>query len=220
MNINRLLKVLLSPVTILFVVAIFLLLYCYIDLYLTNIFARWNLRDNSLILNWVTDLGDGLIIVIFIFSALWFRYIKQHALWEARSWFIMQCILLSGSICFVLKIIFGRGRPKMWFNAHEYGFYWFNIKGAYWSFPSGHATTILSIAFAFSILFPRYWLMFLLLGFFIALSRILLGYHYTSDVFVAGYLTLLEVIFLVYFLRRKKCLLKIWEKDRQLYPVI
>ena len=69
-------------------------------------------------------------------------------------------------------------------------------------FPSGHATTILSVAFGLSILFPRYRLLFVILGFFIALSRVLLGYHYFSDVLAASYLTLLEVIVLIYFLRK------------------
>ena len=197
------LKLLLNPMSVLLVIAMFILSYLYLDLSLAIIFSHWNLRERSPLLNWVTCLGDGVILIWFLMSGLWCRYRSRNILWEQRSWFVAQCIVFSGLICCILKIIFGRARPKMWFNAHEYGLYWFNTKGSYWSFPSGHATTVFSIAFALIFLFPRHRLLFIAIGLLVALSRVLLGYHYLSDVLVGGYLAGLEVVLLIYLLRKK-----------------
>ena len=202
-TIQRILKGLLNPITVLLMVATISIFYFYVDLDAAKIFSNWNLQTYITVLTWVTNAGDGLIVILFLMGGLYFRYINKHTIWELRFWFILQCIVLSGLICFILKMLFGRARPAQWFNVHEYGFYGLNINSAYWSFPSGHTTTILSIAFGLCVLFPRYWVLFVTPCFFVGLSRILLGYHYLSDVFVASYLTLLEVMTLTYFLYKK-----------------
>lgn len=192
------------------VIILFLVFYFYLDLDLAITFSHLNLRQTSVILNWLTYFGDGLVILPFLLAGLLFRYFQKNIIWEQRVWFISQCIVFSSLICWILKITLGRARPKMWFNAHEYGFYWFNLKGAYWSFPSGHATTVYSIVFGLSVLFPRHRFLFLVAGTFVALTRVFLNYHYFSDVFVGGYLAGLEVSLLIFFLRKKDRFTKIF----------
>jgi len=91
-------------------------------------------------------------------------------------------------------------------QSHEFGFYGFKTSYDYWSFPSGHTTTIMSLAFGLSVLFPRYWVILVSSAVVVALSRVLLIQHYLSDVIVATYLALIEVTILVCFLRKKKWL--------------
>jgi membrane-associated phospholipid phosphatase len=84
-----------------------------------------------------------------------------------------------------LKIMFGRARPYMWLKGDVSGFGFFRYGAKYASFPSGHTTTSAAAALAFGALFPRWRLAFLAVALAIALSRIVLGVHYLSDV-VAG----------------------------------
>src|SRR5262249_9179194 len=64
------------------------------------------------------------------------------------------------------------------------------------SFPSGHTTTSMAAALAFSMLAPRHKSWFLLIALLIGLSRIVLDVHYLSDV-IAGALLGAAVAFWV-----------------------
>ena len=104
----------------------------------------------------------------------------------------------------VLKIVFSRARPDLLFSQQWYGFYGFKFSAPFWSFPSGHATTIMGFVFALCALWPKYRYLFLLYGVLIALSRVVLTHHYLSDVMVASYLALVEVGLLYsWFVQRK-----------------
>ncbi len=52
------------------------------------------------------------------------------------------------------------------------------------SFPSGHTTAIFSIVTPFALIFPLFALLLVPLALTVAVSRIYLGLHYPSDVFV------------------------------------
>jgi len=202
-------KRLLHPLTMVLTITIIALSFVYLDLTIEQGLYSLHFREHSLVLRGITKLASGFILIPFLISALWFRYVTIRPVWEERAWFITACIILTGVLSWGLKFLFGRSRPDLWHNMHEYGFYWLQVKAIYWSFPSGHATTILSIAFGLSFLFPRYRILFVSSGLFIALTRVLLGYHYLSDVVAASYFTLLEVLFLIYFLNKKELLTKI-----------
>ncbi|MDP3560384.1 MAG: phosphatase PAP2 family protein [Legionellaceae bacterium] len=208
MNISKkMIKLLLNPVTVAILICAVTLTYYYIDIPLTTVIAIFALKDNFPALTWITFLGDGIIIIApLLISALLFRYFYKHPIWEAQAWFLSLCVVISGLICVLLKVMFGRARPKLWFNSHEYGFYLFKIKGAYWSFPSGHTTMIFSLACGLSLLFPRYKILFIILAIFISFSRVLLIQHYLSDILIASYFALLEVFCIAYFLHKKNWL--------------
>jgi membrane-associated phospholipid phosphatase len=95
-------------------------------------------------------------------------------------------------------------------EGHYYGFYGFETDAHFWSLPSGHTTTIMGVVLGFGILFPRYFYPLLVLGFSVALSRVLLTHHYLSDVFFTFYLTVIEIGFLLYVLRRNSWLAPAW----------
>ena len=119
-------------------------------------------------------------------------------------WFLWACVLIPNSIALVLKVILGRARPILWFNEHLYGFYGMKFHTAYWSCPSGHTTTAMSLAIALSMIWPRYIYGFLAVGLSVAVSRVMLAQHYFSDVVATSYLVVLELGLLLLWLRRKK----------------
>jgi len=102
-----------------------------------------------------------------------------------------------------LKVIFGRARPDMLFNDQLYGFYGLQTHAQFWSFPSGHTTTVMGFVFGLCALFPRHCVAFILTGLIVVSTRILLTHHFLSDVLIASYLALLEVGLLYCIMWRK-----------------
>lgn len=101
----------------------------------------------------------------------------------------------SGLLTDTLKRIFARARPTEFFASHTTGFFhWADAFGPhayhFHSFPSGHTTTALSLAAAVTFLLPekQRWLripVFVFAGI-LAVSRIMVSAHYTSDVIVGA----------------------------------
>jgi membrane-associated phospholipid phosphatase len=112
------------------------------------------------------------------------------------SLFFLLAIIVSGLSCDILKIVFGRARPTVFLQQHLYGFYFFQWHSNMWSFPSGHATTIASLAMVLSLLYPRFWLGFFAFATVVASSRIIVGAHFLSDVMLGMYLGAIIVIWL------------------------
>ena len=98
--------------------------------------------------------------------------------------YVFISIALSGITVNLIKRIIGRARPV---NFEEWGTFGFSpFQGSrFESFPSGHATTIGALFMALALLLPRYRLVFLVVGVWIGMTRIMVGAHYPSDV-VAG----------------------------------
>ena len=125
---------------------------------------------------------------------------------EARVWFLIMSMSVTSALCGLLKCLLGRARPMMWIEHQQFGFYWFKITYDYWSFPSGHTTTIVSLALGLSVLFPRYTRGFLFFALCIVVSRVLLLQHYLSDVLATSLLVFIEMGFLIGFLKSKQWL--------------
>ena len=182
----------------------------YFDRPIADYFHAIDSRHNLYILNWVTKLGLGpLYFVPLLLLALFFRYVRRNRTWEARFWFLWLCALVPSIICLILKMVLGRARPDLLFSDQLYGFYGWHTKADFWSFPSGHTTTVMGFIFGLCALFPRYCYAFILLGLVVISSRIMLTHHYLSDVMIATYLALLEVGLLLWWLktRARGCLL-------------
>ena len=81
-----------------------------------------------------------------------------------------------------LKLIFARGRPKLWLHGDPTGFFMAGHGADYQSFPSGHTATSVAAAIVLVRLFPRWRVAFIASALLIALSRIVLNAHYASDV--------------------------------------
>lgn len=144
-----------------------------------------------------TDIGKSwwsltLTGLLFIGAMLILRYagLAEAARTRLRyvataSAFVFLSVALSGIIGNIVKRIIGRARPPLFDAEGAFHFKWFSGH-LYESFPSGHSTTDGAMAMALAVLFPSIRIPVLILGGFLALTRIMVGAHYLSDV-IAGY---------------------------------
>jgi lipid A 4'-phosphatase len=94
-------------------------------------------------------------------------------------------VAAAGLTVDLLKIGFGRTRPKLLFRGGLYGFDGPAWRPDHWSFPSGHTATIVAVAATLWWLWPRHLLFYICLAAVVAVSRVAVGAHYPSDI-VAG----------------------------------
>jgi membrane-associated phospholipid phosphatase len=109
---------------------------------------------------------------------------------------------LANFVGFILKVIFSRSRPDLFLNHNLFGFFWFKLNDSYWSFPSGHTITIISVASGLSVLFARFFYPLFAFAILIVLTRVLLYYHYLSDVMMGFYLSIMIVGFFAEHLKK------------------
>ncbi|MBA2651315.1 MAG: phosphatase PAP2 family protein [Tatlockia sp.] len=211
---ERLFKTMTNPIVVVLYFGLIIALILKYDQPISTYLFHLDLRTNFSSLNYLTKIGlGGLYYPSFLGLALFFRYIRKNPIWEARFWFLLLCLIIPAILTLVLKISFGRARPDLFLQSseHLYGFFGFKWKAIFWSFPSGHTTTIMSVVLGLGIVFPRYFLAFMLLGLSVALSRILLTHHYLSDVLFAIYLTVIAIGCLLYLLKSKSWLTPAWK---------
>ncbi|KTD16435.1 phosphatase PAP2 family protein [Legionella jordanis] len=208
---DRFLAIMTKPWFMLSYVGLIAFSFLYLDRPIAEYFYHLDLRLHFPLINSITRLGLGIVYLpALALLTLIFRYIVKNQEWAARTMFLFICVAIPGVICGFLKVLFGRARPNLWLHYDVYGFFGLQLHVPFWSFPSGHTTTIMSLAFGLIILFPRYTYAFLIAGITVALSRVLLNHHYLSDVLAASYLSLLEIGILLCFLRRKSWLAPAW----------
>jgi membrane-associated phospholipid phosphatase len=202
-----------NPRSIAIYISLVILSFLFVDRPLATYFHQLDFRTNLHVLNLLTILGKDIIyLALFFFAALYFRYIRTNSVNEAKSWYLLACIITANLVCLVIKVTLGRARPDLLFSNDAFGFYWFKLSGQYWSLPSGHTTTVISLAAGFGVLFPKYFYTFLVLAFLIVLTRVLLYYHYLSDVMSAFYISILVIGLLTDYLRRNQYFSRIWSK--------
>lgn len=213
---EKMFTIMTKPIVIVLYVALIIASILYFDIPIATYFYQLKLRTNYPYIYYFTHVGLGVLYYpLFLGLAVFFRYIHKNYLWESRSWFLFWSLFIPALISLILKMSLGRARPTLLFQdgAHLYGFYGFKTSAYFWSFPSGHVTTIMSVALGLSILFPRHFYALISLGLAVAFSRVLLTYHYLSDVLFAFYLTVLEIGCLLYVLKRKSLLVAAWKPN-------
>ena len=109
--------------------------------------------------------------------------------------FVVVSIAAAGLVVDVLKIGFGRMRPKLLFNGDLYGFTWLAWRPDHWSFPSGHTATIVALMTALWWVWPRHLLFYILAAAIVAACRIVVGAHYPSDVMAGALIAVLTTRF-------------------------
>ncbi|MBA2655581.1 MAG: phosphatase PAP2 family protein [Tatlockia sp.] len=211
---ERLVKTITNPFFILVYFGLIILLILKLDKHISAFFFHANIRSSFPYLSYLTRVGLGAIYFpAFLIFALFFRYVRKNRLWEVRFWFLMLCLIVPSIVSLILKISLGRARPNLFLQGSEqfYGFYGWQTQANFWSFPSGHTTTIIGVVLGLGILFPRYFVALMLLGASVAISRVLLTHHYLSDVLFSMYLTTMVVFCLLTILKRKSWLTLAWK---------
>jgi membrane-associated phospholipid phosphatase len=167
--------------------------YCWIDIPVA-VFCR---GLDSRVLNvfeWISTWGEStwyLVAALGLF--FYYRQVQPRPLHANRALFVFISVAASGLVALTIKAIFGRFRPVLYFTEGLYGFNFFHPSEDMNSFPSGHAATALSLAFALSRLFPQYRIPFFFIGLTIAISRTITTAHFLSDTVAGAWIGIVTV---------------------------
>ncbi len=175
-----------------------LLAYAYVDRPVALYFHREN-GGESAVFKFITSFGVStyyLIGTAVAAAALWLAARMTHAAarsqrlraYAAVPLFLFLSIAVSGLVTDLLKVVFGRARPKLLFAHQTFGFDWWGTQADFWSFPSGHTTTVVAIAAALYFLWPRFLPLYVAFAVLVSVSRAIVGAHYASDVIVATFI--------------------------------
>lgn len=131
-------------------------------------------------------LGFGMMcLVLWRASGLRVRARAGATVLLQRLTLLFGVVALTGLAATLLKRLIGRARPKHLDTLGPFHLDGFAVDASMASFPSGHATTAFALAVALGCLTPRWRPVWLAAAGLIALSRVMIGSHYPSDV-VAG----------------------------------
>ena len=147
----------------------------------------------------VTDLGRShwmliptaaviVFAVIMRRQHLGFRNAAGYKLIIQTAGFAFVSIAGAGLVSTLFKNILGRARPKLYDTVGHFEFQFFAFDSDYVSIPSGHATAIFALATVIAIFWPRGRLLLYTIAAWIALSRVLIGVHYFTDVVLGAIL--------------------------------
>ncbi len=135
-------------------------------------------------------------LIAFAIFFLLFRYIFR--LREAANRFLYFFIAVgaSGLIVDILKFVFGRARPKLFFEQGIYGIKFLGTEHLYFSIPSGHSATAFSLGVGVALFFPRFALPAFAAAAIVAFSRVAITAHYLSDIVAGAYIGAVFAIWL------------------------
>ena len=183
--------------------------YCFVDVPL----AKWSFSLEPFwhsFFKYISDAGKSGLLIISAFLA-WLVYRKKSAVIASKFQFIFLSLIFSKVMAQVFKFIFGRMRPSELRESDQYGFMFFETAHSLHSFPSGHVTTAFALFTALSILFPRYFFLWLCFAILMAFARIGVSAHFLSDT-IAGMLTGIGSVLLVHLFMQKKGYSQ-WERN-------
>lgn len=99
-----------------------------------------------------------------------------------KAGFVFASLAVSGLLTDGIKILVGRPRPALLEQGIFNQFTPFINDAKWWSFPSGHSTSVMALALAVNLISPRWRWPFLLFAGAIMSSRIIIAAHYPADV--------------------------------------
>jgi membrane-associated phospholipid phosphatase len=147
----------------------------------------------------------GLLIAVAIVSPA-LRGIQRSLLLGlgTRLQFIFCAVAVSSLITEVLKYCIGRGRPFVGGEANAFHFSHFAGNPAYYSFPSGHATTAFALALAVSAVWPQARVAMAVYALIIAATRLVLLAHHPSDVVAGAMVGIVGTMFVRYWFAARR----------------
>lgn len=200
-------RTLVLPLSLLAVIGFSVFSYYYIDIPVAN-YCRSIGPLSRMIFAYMTDLGKStwyLIVCAGMF--LVFRYISTNIELSNKFLFIFVSISVSGILTNIIKFIFGRYRPDALIESNLYGITFFSHSFIKTSFPSGHSNTITALMLALYFLYPRYWILYIVLAITVVSSRVILLDHFVSDVVFGSFLAIVTTIHIKSIFHRKGMLL-------------
>lgn len=159
--------------------------YLFLDIPIALIF-----RDNgslNIVFEVISFFGRSVwYLTLFAGAFLVFRYLLKSQRGYDVSLFLLLALFAAEVVTDVLKFIFGRARPELYFSDKIYGIKFIGFYHPYFSLPSGHAATAFCLATCASFFRPNFTPFFYAAAFLIAFSRVALAEHYLSDVVVGA----------------------------------
>lgn len=121
--------------------------------------------------------------------------------WRNASFFVLCCLVSSGLATIIFKSIIGRARPDV-AGEGNLAFHHFTHSSDWASFPSGHTTTAMALAFALGLVFPKARGAFIAIAVMVAASRVILGVHWVSDTIAGTLVAWLALRAMIWIFRR------------------
>jgi membrane-associated phospholipid phosphatase len=135
---------------------------------------------------WILTLTTAMILGGWIVQRRTTSDMRARSIANATSmaFYILFSVGLAALIANIIKRTIGRPRPVMSADHGLFSFNPFTWNFDFESFPSGHATVNGALFMALALLLPRFRWPLLALGLCFALTRVLIGVHFPSDVTV------------------------------------
>jgi membrane-associated phospholipid phosphatase len=148
----------------------------------------------------------GVLLIAVALAAPAFRGIQRSLLLGlgTRLQFLFLAVAVSNLVTEVLKYSIGRGRPFVGGEANVFHFSHFAGHPAYYSFPSGHATTAFALAFAVAALWPQARFAMAVYAAIIAGTRLVLLAHHPSDVVAGALVGIIGALFVRYWFAARR----------------
>ena len=182
--------------------------YFFIDVSL----SRWSFSLNPIwhdLFKYISDAGKSGFLIISSFLG-WIVFRKKSVVLASKFHFIFLSIVFSKILAQSMKFVFGRMRPSHLKESDQYGFMFFETASSLHSFPSGHTTAAFALFTTLSVLFPKYFYLWLLFALTMAFARIGVGDHFLSDT-IAGMLLGIGSVLIVHLYMQNRSWNK-WEK--------
>ncbi|HUM16350.1 MAG TPA: phosphatase PAP2 family protein [Candidatus Nitrosotalea sp.] len=190
------------------VIALFLVVASAIDTHVAAQVAQWRGPVLDGLVDLLNPIGSGVTLLLMCAAlGLVCHRLRRSRLHDA-AWLASLAFAGAGLIEFGLKHLVGRPRPDSALPA-------LLLLGPSFvpdidSFPSGHATSVFTVATVFASFYPRLaWPLYLLAAA-VALGRVYLGRHYVSDVLAGALIGILVARWLLGHRRRIVSWMRIW----------
>ncbi len=148
-----------------------------------NLFRRLSLPGDSV---WYLVGGGIGAPLAYVLSRRYVAPARDRLLMLAsRFAFLFLAVAATGIAVDLLKILVGRSRPRHLFQDGLMTMAPGSLSSSWWSFPSGHSTTVGTVAMVLVLLFPRFAWAWIALALAVALGRVGATAHFISDT-IAG----------------------------------
>jgi undecaprenyl-diphosphatase len=155
----------------------------------TSLLARLDARDRALFMRWAMDPASDsrrAWVALTYLGGLWCTVaaagvpLVVGAVLHAAAVRAMLGLMISHAVVQVIKRRVLRERPSIAVGAEA-----LIANPDAFSFPSGHATAAMAVAFAYAVTFPGWAAPLVMIAAAVGLSRVCLGVHFPGDV-IAG----------------------------------